>query len=235
MSYPTHVPLSGLQKAAVAVLSAVVAAQRPARADLVAALGETTGYAALQALRRRMASDSVGKQILQDRPRITDATVELCRHQPAGSFGAAYFAFMNDRNFSADERPPVRFVDDDELAYVITRVREIHDLWHTVFDCHTNVFGELALKGVEFVQTGLPMTALSVVGAQWRLPAQDRALLQATYLPWAWRAGTECRDLVTIYYERHWGDDLETLRKEWNILRAPQPPPHLQPKWMQKT
>jgi ubiquinone biosynthesis protein COQ4 len=43
-------------------------------------------------------------------------------------------------------------VDDEELAYVITRAREVHDFWHVLFDCHTNVFGELALKALEFVQ-----------------------------------------------------------------------------------
>jgi ubiquinone biosynthesis protein Coq4 len=28
----------------------------------------------------------------------------------------------------------------------------VHDFWHVLFDCHTNVFGELALKALEFVQ-----------------------------------------------------------------------------------
>jgi len=37
-------------------------------------------------------------------------------------------------------------------AYVICRMREVHDLWHVLFGCHTNVFGELALKALEFVQ-----------------------------------------------------------------------------------
>lgn len=45
-----------------------------------------------------------------------------------------------------------RFVDDADLAYVICRMREVHDLWHVLFGCHTNVFGELALKALEFVQ-----------------------------------------------------------------------------------
>lgn len=41
--YPTHVPLSALGKLAVAAGSAVGAVLNPARADLVAAVGETTG------------------------------------------------------------------------------------------------------------------------------------------------------------------------------------------------
>lgn len=47
-----------------------------------------------------------------------------------------------------------RFIDDPELAYVITRARQVHDFWHVLFGCHTNAFGEVALKAVEFVQVG---------------------------------------------------------------------------------
>lgn len=71
---------------------------------------------------------------------------------PEGTFGHAYANFMGDRNFLAGDRPPVRFIDDLELAYVAARAREIHDFWHVLFGCHTNVFGELALKAVELVQ-----------------------------------------------------------------------------------
>lgn len=71
---------------------------------------------------------------------------------PEGTFGHAYAKFMGDRNFTAGDRPPVRFIDDIELAYVASRAREVHDFWHVLFGCHTNVFGELALKAVELVQ-----------------------------------------------------------------------------------
>lgn len=71
---------------------------------------------------------------------------------PEGTFGHAYGAFMAQRSFRADDRPPVRFVDDEELAYVAQRAREVHDLWHVLFNCKTSVLGELALKAVEFVQ-----------------------------------------------------------------------------------
>lgn len=71
-----------------------------------------------------------------------------------GTFGHAYVEFMDSRGFEASQRPPTRFVDDDELAYVATRYREVHDLWHVLFRCPTTVSGELALKGVEFFQVG---------------------------------------------------------------------------------
>lgn len=36
----------------------------------------------------------------------------------------------------------VRFVDDEELAYVVARAREVHDFWHVLTGCHTNVSRE---------------------------------------------------------------------------------------------
>jgi len=37
---------------------------------------------------------------------------------------------------------PPKFVDDEELAYVIQRYREVHDLMHTLLGMPTNMLGE---------------------------------------------------------------------------------------------
>ena len=71
---------------------------------------------------------------------------------PDGSFGRAYADFMGSRSFRADDRPPVRFIADAELAYVALRARQVHDFWHVLFACPTTVLGELAIKAVEFIQ-----------------------------------------------------------------------------------
>ncbi|DBA76552.1 hypothetical protein WJX79_005579 [Trebouxia sp. C0005] len=219
--YDTHTPMNLLQKGAIAVLSTAAAFRNPARADMVAALGETTGVAALQGMLRRMQDSETGQQILRDRPRVTNEAVAHAWDLPEGTFGHAYAKFMGDRNFTAGDRPPVRFIDDIELAYVAARAREVHDFWHVLFGCHTNVFGELALKAVELVQTGMPMTALSVLGGQFRLKAQTRAELYQDFLPWALRAGFRSADLMCLYYEKHFEDDLEDLRRQWRIEIAP--------------
>lgn len=51
-------------------------------------------------------------------------------------------------------------MDDPELAYIVTRAREVHDFWHVLFDCHTNVFGELVLKALEAVQVNPSLRGL---------------------------------------------------------------------------
>lgn len=227
-AYATHVPLNGLEKGAVALLSLWGAFRNPRRGDLVAASGETTGLPAIYAMRDRMRRSETGRLILQERPLITDEVVAPCWDLPEHTFGGAYARFMGTRGFLASDRPPCRFIDDPELAYVITRARQVHDFWHVIFGCHTNGFGEVALKAVEFVQTGLPMTGLAVLAGEWRFNAGDRALLNSRFLPWAFRAGARAPDLMCIYYEKHFEESLEDLRLRWRIEVAPAAPQNSQ-------
>ena len=46
---------------------------------------------------------------------------------------------------SPDTRAPTRFVDDEELAYVNQRYREVHDMLHTLLGMPTNILGECHL------------------------------------------------------------------------------------------
>ncbi|XP_024399347.1 ubiquinone biosynthesis protein COQ4 homolog, mitochondrial isoform X2 [Physcomitrium patens] len=215
---PTPTPITVLrpwEQAAVAVGSAVGAFINPARADFVAALGETTGGPAFHLILERMKASPEGQQILNERPRVIASQVQHAWDMPENTFGGAYAKFMGSRNFSPDDRPPVRFVESEELAYVAQRAREVHDFWHVLFNCPTSVVGELALKMVEFQQTLLPMCFLSVAGASWRLKSEQRAALFKHYGPWAMRAGRSARDLMCIYYEKHLHEDLDEVRSKW--------------------
>ena len=60
-----------------------------------------------------------------------------------------------------------------------------------------------AHHGSCILQTGMPMTALSVLGGQFRLKAETRAELYRDFLPWALRAGFRSADLMCLYYEKH--------------------------------
>ena len=56
-----------------------------------------------------------------------------------------------------DSRMKVQFLDDPELAYVMTRYRETHDLVHTILGMPTHMLGEVAVKWIEAINTKLPM------------------------------------------------------------------------------
>lgn len=218
-----HIRLKAWQQAAVALGSAFGALMDPRRADLIAALGETTGKPAFQRVLLQMKRNPEGRALLLERPRVISTNVGHAWDLPEGTFGAAYARFMGSRNFSPDDRPPVRFMDTEELAYVAMRAREVHDFWHVLFGLPTNLIGESALKVVEFEQMGLPMCLLSVVGGSLRFNEKQRALFFQHYFPWASRAGMQCTNLMCIYYERHFHENLEDVRKKWGITPAPNP------------
>ncbi|KMZ75518.1 Ubiquinone biosynthesis protein COQ4-like protein, mitochondrial [Zostera marina] len=220
-----RVPLKGWQQATIAVGSALGALMDPRRADLIAALGETTGKPAFQNTLYRMKRSQEGCEILLEQPRVISEKVKYAWDLSENTFGASYARFMGSRNFSPDDRPPVRFMETEELAYVATRAREVHDFWHVLFDLPTNLIGESALKVIEFEQMLMPMCFLSVVGGTARFSEKQRSIFFQHYFPWASRAGLRCTDLMCIYYEKHFDEDLDDVRRKWGIIPCPHPRP----------
>ncbi|KAL7377374.1 hypothetical protein ABVT39_026559 [Epinephelus coioides] len=221
--YPGHIQTTPIQKALLAVGSGVAALQNPYRHDMVAVLGETTGHLALLNLRDKMRNDPEGYTILIERPRIRLSTLDLkeMASLPDGSFGREYLRFLEDNRVTPDTRADVKFVDDEELAYVMQRYREVHDLLHTLLGMPTNMLGEVAVKWFEAAQTGLPMCALGAVLGPLRLNASRLQLLFTSLGPWALQNGRRARCVLNIFYERRWAQSIEDLRQELNI----EPPP----------
>ncbi|AWP15319.1 Ubiquinone biosynthesis protein COQ4 -like mitochondrial isoform 2 [Scophthalmus maximus] len=221
--YPGHIPTTPTQKALLAVGSGVAALQDPYRHDMVAVLGETTGHMALVNLRDRMRNDPEGYTILTERPRIRLSTLDLSKMAslPDGSFGREYLRFLEDNHVTPDSRADVKFVDNEELAYVMQRYREVHDLLHTLLGMPTNMLGEVAVKWFEAAQTGLPMCALGALLGPLRLNTSRLQTLFTSLGPWALQNGWQARCVLSIFYERRWEQSVEELRQELNI----DPPP----------
>jgi ubiquinone biosynthesis protein COQ4 len=223
VKYEGHYSLSPLQRVGLTVMSAVSTLADPEKADMVSALGETTGRVALRQLHRSMQQHAEGREILRERPVMNEDTVDLAAlaQLPEGTFGRAYADFMARHSFTLDSRCAVRFVDDPDLAYVITRYRQVHDLWHVLSGLPPSLEAEVALKWFEMVQTGLPVTALSALVGPVRVPRAGRAVLRQVYVPWAVRAGRKAKPLLSFWYERHWERLLEDVRTELNFAAAP--------------
>lgn len=193
--------------------------------DLVAALGETTATPFfIYRLRDVMLSCSTGRRILRDRPRITSQTLSLERLQilPKNSVGHVYASWIAREGVSPDTRDSVRFIDDEECAYVMQRYRDCHDFYHAITGLPVFVEGEVALKAFEFANTLLPMTGLSVLAAT-KLKSRERSRFWRTYLPWGLLNGLGSKDLINVYWEEELEKDVVDLRRRLGI----EPPPDL--------
>jgi len=187
---------------------------------MVAVNGEVTGTPALRYMLGRMQETGEGRRVLAARPRINSATLTGLADQPPDTLGGVYHAFMTKYKLNPDARDPVQFVDDADLAYVMTRYRETHDLTHAVLGMPPNMLGEVVVKWVEAAQTRLPMCVGGAVLGPIRFKARQREkYLQM--LPWAMSVGGKARFLPGVYYEQRWDQNIAEFRKEIGI---PEPP-----------
>ena len=53
--------------------------------------------------------------------------------------------------FSSDDRPKVKFIPDLELAYIMQRYKETHDILHVLLGFDISVAEELAVKWFEMI------------------------------------------------------------------------------------
>jgi len=218
--YPGHIDTTAFQKILLAGGSALTALSNPWRADMVAVNGEVTGEPALRYMLERFNETSEGQKILIDKPRINKETLATLSHHAPDTLGGVYFAFMNKYNLNPDSRDKVQYVDNVELAYVMTRYRETHDLTHAVLDMPTNMLGEVLVKWVEAAQTRLPMCIGGAVFGPLRFRTKQRNKYMEV-LPWAVSVGTGARFLPGIYYEQRWDQNIEDFRAEMKIPPIP--------------
>jgi ubiquinone biosynthesis protein COQ4 len=108
-------------------------------------------------------------------------------------------------------------LEDPTLGYVMTRYRESHDLVHATLGMPTTMLGEVAIKWIEAINTGLPMCLSGGIFGAFRLRPKHRQLYRQYYLPWAIENGRSMKPAITIYWEKRWDQDIDEFRKELNV------------------
>lgn len=215
-----HIETSLFQKTFLAAGSALVSILNPYRADTIASLGETTGVQASRYILRNMLESEEGSKIINEQPRINTKTIDMkyLATLPQGTLGNLYSNFLQKNQVTPDSRLPVQFMDNVELAYVIQRYREVHDLIHTILQMPTNMLGEVTVKWVEAIQTRLPMCIGGAIFGPIRLKTKHRQLYLNHNLPWALKTGLNAKFLMNIYFERRWEQPVDEFYEEMNIF-----------------
>ena len=126
----------------------------------------------------RFRNTTFGKRALVRRPRLLShlQDKEALAALPAGSLGRAYFGFVYGEHLSAEELVAAAseadagyaFADAD-LRWFRERVRDQHDLWHTLTQYGRDPFGEACLLAFTYAQMRNRGVGLLVLGAAWKL------------------------------------------------------------------
>jgi len=210
---------NSLQKTVLGIGAAAIATCNPLRADMVNALNETTGTKAAKYLLEKMKEDSIGRQILEEKPRLTSEslTVPELEKMEDNTLGKCYYLWLKKNEVTPDTRQIVHYVEDPELAYVIQRYREIHDFYHVLLELDIDLLGETVVKAFEAVQTGFPMCYLGIIGGVPNIPSHQRKDYFTKYLPWALKTGSKAKLLMNYKFEDMLDRDIHELREELNI------------------
>uniref|UniRef100_A0A915MCV0 Ubiquinone biosynthesis protein COQ4 homolog, mitochondrial n=1 Tax=Meloidogyne javanica TaxID=6303 RepID=A0A915MCV0_MELJA len=206
-----QIDMTILQRSLLGFGSAIMSIVYPERGDMIATMGETTVPKSLLIhIRDRMANDVTGSELLKKQPRITEKT--FCREYlaklPDGTLGREYLRFLNKLHTSPDARPPVQFVDDLELVYVMQRYRETHDFNHLLLQMPTTMLGEVTVKYFEAIQLGLPMCIAAAIFGGIRLGPKHRKQLLERNLPWILEQALEGRFLLAIDWENRFEQNI---------------------------
>ncbi|KAF1958637.1 coenzyme Q biosynthesis protein-like protein Coq4 [Byssothecium circinans] len=222
-NYEGHIPLTRTERLGLALGSGLMSFLDPRRGDLIAAFGEATAQPYfIYKLRDRMLLHPTGRRILRDRPRLTSTSLNVprLRSLPSNTLGYAYAAWLDAEGVTPDTRAAVRYIDDEECAYVMQRYRECHDFYHALVGLPVFREGEVALKAFEFANTGLPMTGLAVFSA-FTLKKAEWQRFWDVYGPWAFRNGAKSDDVINVYWEEELETDVDELRTRLGIEKPP--------------
>ncbi|KSA02215.1 Ubiquinone biosynthesis protein COQ4, mitochondrial [Debaryomyces fabryi] len=224
LNYPGHVPLFTFEKLLMIAGSSLGAYLHPERNEFIVALGESTAIKpVLTKLQTQMLSDPVGRQILRERPRITSTSLDLekLRQLPDNTIGKTYINWLDREGVSPDTRVPVKYIDDEELAYIYQRYRECHDFYHSITGLPIIIEGEIAVKLLEFMNIGIPMSGLGALFAPLRLKPSQKERLYNIYYPWGFKSGLNSKPLINVYWEKILEEDINEFRHKMGIEQPP--------------
>lgn len=222
--YATHIPLRTIDRVLMTGACAIGSIFHPENNNYIVGIGEITAYEPiLRNLRDEMLKDKTGRRILRERPTITLKTLDLdyLKLLPSNTVGNTYYRWLEKENVSPDTREVVRYIDDEELAYVFRRYRECHDFHHAICGLPVVLEGEIAVKAFEFANLGLVFAGVGALISPFKLKPKQRARLFDIYYPWCFSNGLHCKSLMTVYWEKLLDKDIDELRKELGLAKPP--------------
>ena len=138
---------------------------------------------------------------------------------PPGSVGAAYLAFIDERNLSAyGLAGESRKVADTEIdaphphAWYARRLRDVHDIWHVLTGYRTDALGEACVVAFSLPQTGSPGFGLIAAGIAIQFARARTGHPCARSVVQAWRRGHRAAWLPAQDYEALMAEPLESAR-----------------------
>jgi ubiquinone biosynthesis protein COQ4 len=185
---------------------------------------EISSVGRMEALVPLMRSSPSGRRILAERPVISTHTISQSTLEslPQGSLGRAYAEHLKRERLDLDALTTPVTRSPSELAnYLLMRVRQTHDLWHTVLGLGASGHHEVLVHAFQWPQLRMPYSALVVgLGAIKHMALERRFDALQHGIRSAHAAGCAALPLITVYWEQHLEEPLTRIRRRLSIQPA---------------
>ena len=191
------------------------------RTDEIHRVEELTGRRSYRRLLDLLRDDGDLALLLRERPELDMEHVDYdqLRTLPAGTLGHCYVRHLDDNGLDAvTQANGTRYVDDPELAYLMRRFRQTHDVWHALLELGVAGHEEVIIHAFSYGQLRLPVSAMVVffgsikhMVLERRWGALRHALLEA------YRLGRAAEPLLPVYWERLWERPIDEVRTRYGI------------------
>lgn len=182
---------------------------------------EITGRPRYRRLLAEMMTTPEGLRLMRDRPELSSDRVDYdwLRTLPASAFGGAYARHLDDNKLTADyQAAATRHVDDPDMAYLMRRFRQTHDVWHVLMGIGITGHEEVLTHWFTFGQLQLPVSALIMVfGTMKHVVLERRWDALRHSMMEAYRSGRDAEPLMPVYWEDLWERPLEDVRAAYNV------------------
>ncbi|WAL58390.1 Coq4 family protein [Thermocoleostomius sinensis] len=181
--------------------------------DIAEAMGQTEAQAAAMEYLKSIPEVA---QIIAERYIAPTPNLQKLLALPTDSLGYVYSSHLTEANFDPEFYRKV--VIQDDFTYIALRMRQTHDIWHTVTGFGVDVMGEIGLQAFQLAQNRSPLAVMLMAGALLstiRTSGNLNTLMQV--MDRGYRMGVQAKPFLAQKWEEAWDKPLATWRSELTV------------------
>lgn len=169
----------------------------------------------------RLLAEMGNAEIMSRRPELCSDMVDYdaLRRLPAGTLGAAYARHLDLNGLSADyQAAETRYVEDEDIAYLMRRFRQTHDVWHTLINLGIEGWEEVTVHAFSLGQLHLPVSWMILIFGGIKHGVLERRWDALTRtMPRAYQIGRRAQPLMPVIWENMWDEPLAKVRARFQV------------------
>lgn len=161
-------------------------------------------------------------QLIDQRYRGPGIDLDELMKLPEGSLGRVFAARMRAQRLEVVFYPSIEIKDD--ASYLAMRLRQTHDVWHTLTGFDIDPAGELGLQGFMLAQLSSPLAVALIGGGLLRslvggaLPKYDLSLTEMMdKVMYGWQLGRAAGPLLAQKWEEGWARPLTDWQRALHL------------------